>query len=46
MHAYIDEWICPEQMDGFYSYSVFESLSIIDRCPININIAITKIYYS
>jgi hypothetical protein len=30
--------LAPESFDGFYSYSVLRSLSIIDRCPMNMNI--------
>jgi hypothetical protein len=32
----------PERLDGFYSYSEFESLSIICRCQVNMNILAPK----
>jgi hypothetical protein len=32
-----------EQLGKYYSYSVFKSLSIIGRCPVNTNIPIKKI---
>jgi hypothetical protein len=40
-------WMCafllPERLDGFYSYSVFKTLPVIGRFPINMNIPVTKI---
>lgn len=30
-------FLAPERFDGFYSYSVFMSSSIIGQCPVNIN---------
>lgn len=30
--------LVPEQIDKFYSYSVFKSLSFIGQCPVNMNI--------
>jgi hypothetical protein len=39
-------WMCPslapEPFDEFYSNSVFKSLSIIDRCPLNMNIVASR----
>jgi hypothetical protein len=41
---YVRTYICmcvllaPGRLDGFYSYSAFKSLSIIGRCPVNMNI--------
>jgi hypothetical protein len=47
MYVWMDGWMCtsvdPERLDGFYSYSVFESLSIIGRCLLNMNILVPKI---
>jgi hypothetical protein len=47
MDGWMDGWTCtsliPEQLDGFYKYSVFTSLSGIGRCPVNINISAPKI---
>jgi hypothetical protein len=28
----------PERLDGFYSYSVIKNLSVIARCPVNMNL--------
>jgi hypothetical protein len=36
-------WLEPERLDGFYSYSVFKSLSVTDRCPANMDILAPKI---
>lgn len=35
--------LAPEWLDEFYSYSVFKSLSIIDQCPVNMDILTPKI---
>jgi hypothetical protein len=45
-HLYVCMDVCPlvpEQLDGFYSYSVVKSLSIIGQCPVNMNIPAPKI---
>jgi hypothetical protein len=34
--------MAPEQLDGFYSYSIFMSLTIIGRCSVNVNILTSK----
>jgi hypothetical protein len=34
--------LLPEESDGFYSYLVFMSSSIVGQCPINMNILTTK----
>jgi hypothetical protein len=34
--------LAPELLDGFYSCSVFKSLSILGRCPVNLNIPYPK----
>jgi hypothetical protein len=34
--------LAPEQLDGFYSYSVFSSSSI-GRCPMNVTIPAPKL---
>jgi hypothetical protein len=36
--------LAPEQLDGFYSYSVFKSLSTTGRCQENMKILATKIW--
>jgi hypothetical protein len=40
-------WVCAslasERLEGFYSYSLFKSLSIVGRYPMNINILAPKI---
>jgi hypothetical protein len=30
--------LSPKRFDGFYLYSVYKSLSIVARCPLNMNI--------
>jgi hypothetical protein len=35
--------LAPEWLDEFYSYLVFKSLSIIDHCPVNVDILAPKI---
>jgi hypothetical protein len=35
--------LAPKHLDAFYSYSLFKSLYIIDRCPVTINILSPKI---
>jgi hypothetical protein len=30
----------PDWLEGFYSYSEFKSLSVIRRCPVNMNILV------
>jgi hypothetical protein len=41
--VYIYTLLTPEQLNGFYLYSVFKILSIIDPCPVNLNILAPKI---
>jgi hypothetical protein len=33
----------PERLDKFYSYLVFKSLFVIERCPVSMNIPGTKL---
>jgi hypothetical protein len=35
--------LAPEHLNGFYSYSISESLSILRRCPVNVGIPSPKI---
>jgi hypothetical protein len=35
--------LAPERLYGFYSYSAFKSLSILDRCLVNVNILASRI---
>jgi hypothetical protein len=43
----MDTWMCaslvPERLDGFYSYFVFQNLSVIGRCPMDTKILAPKI---
>jgi hypothetical protein len=35
--------LASEQFDTFYSYSVFMNLSVLDLCPVNMNIITPKV---
>jgi hypothetical protein len=47
LSVYTHIWICallmPEQIDKFYSYSIFKSLSFIGQCPVNMSILAPEI---
>jgi hypothetical protein len=34
----------PEELDGFYSYSLFKNSCIVGQCPVNMNILAPKIW--
>jgi hypothetical protein len=42
MQVRISASLAAEKFHGFHSYSIFESLTIIGRCPVNINILAPK----
>jgi hypothetical protein len=39
----MDASLAPYCFDGFYSYSVFKTLSVIGRSPMNMNVSAPKI---
>lgn len=45
VYTYVRMWpsVAPERLNGFCSRSVFESLFIMGRCLVNINIVALKI---
>jgi hypothetical protein len=43
LHVCMNVSLAPERLNGFYSYSIFESLSIISRCSVNMDIPSLKI---
>jgi hypothetical protein len=40
---YVYTYIPPEELDGFYSYSVFKIVFVIGLCPVNMNILVPKL---
>jgi hypothetical protein len=40
---YLSVYQVPDQLDGFYLYSVLKSLSVIGQCLVNMNILAPKI---
>jgi hypothetical protein len=42
----MDGWnasLAQEWLDGCYSYPLIKSLSLMDRCPVNMNILVPKV---
>jgi hypothetical protein len=37
-YVWLRTLLAPERLDGFYSHSAFSKLSILGRCPANLNI--------
>jgi hypothetical protein len=43
LHVWVCSSLAVEWLDGFYSYSIFKSVSVIGRCQMNMNIQAPKV---